>query len=66
MSPKILIVDDEMHIRVLLEQTLEELQENFDVTILIAQDGREGLDAIRRDLPDLVFLDVMMPGLNGH
>ena len=66
MSGKILIVDDEVHIRMLLEQTLEELEEDHGVTILSAQNGEEGLALIRQEKPDVVFLDIMMPKLNGY
>jgi two-component system, OmpR family, alkaline phosphatase synthesis response regulator PhoP len=63
---KILVVDDEPHIRSLLEQTLEELEEDHGVTVLSASDGEEGLAVIERERPELVFLDIMMPGLNGY
>jgi two-component system, OmpR family, alkaline phosphatase synthesis response regulator PhoP len=64
MSKKLLIVDDEPHIRMLLHQTLEELEDE-DVEILSAQDGVEALETIQAQSPDLVFLDVMMPRMNG-
>jgi two-component system alkaline phosphatase synthesis response regulator PhoP len=64
MSPKILIVDDESHIRLLLEQTLEELEDQ-GVELLTATNGREALEVIKTEIPQLVFLDVMMPHLNG-
>lgn len=64
MSKKILIVDDEPHIRLLLEQTLEELEDQ-DVELLTATNGKEALDLIQTELPQLVFLDVMMPQMNG-
>jgi len=64
MEQKILIVDDEAHIRMLIEQTLEELEEE-DVTFLIAENGEEALDIISKEKPQLVFLDVMMPKMNG-
>ncbi len=63
---KILIVDDEPHIRSLLEQTLEELEEEHGVAILSASDGKEGLALIEKDRPSLVFLDIMMPGMDGY
>lgn len=62
--PKILIVDDEPHIRLLLEQTVEELEDE-GVEIFIASNGEEGLATIREERPELVFLDVMMPKMNG-
>lgn len=66
MEQKILIVDDEIHIRLLLEQTLEELEDDYDVEILSAVDGEEGLNMIRDERPQLVFLDIMMPKMNGY
>lgn len=64
MSKKILIVDDEPHIRALLEQTLEDFEDN-NVEIFTAKDGQEGLEIIKDEQPNLVFLDVMMPKMNG-
>jgi DNA-binding response OmpR family regulator len=61
---KILIVDDEAHIRLLIAQTLEELEDQ-GVKILSAEDGEEALEIVKAEKPNLVFLDVMMPKLNG-
>jgi len=61
---KLLIVDDEPHIRMLLEQTLEDLEDE-EVELLMASDGQEALDIIQQEVPQLVFLDVMMPKMNG-
>ena len=61
---KIAIVDDEVHIRALLEQTLEDLE--GEPEILMAANGAEGLALIERERPRLVFLDVMMPLMNGY
>lgn len=66
MSKKVLIVDDEIHIRALLEQSLEELEEDHDVEILSASNGEQGLSMIRQERPDVVFLDIMMPKMNGY
>ncbi len=62
---KILIVDDEAFIRVLLMQTLEELEDQ-GVELLAAADGKEALDMARQEHPNLIFLDVMMPHLSGY
>jgi two-component system, OmpR family, alkaline phosphatase synthesis response regulator PhoP len=62
--PTILIVDDEQHIRLLIEQTLEELEDE-GVQLLTASDGEEALDVVAIHHPELVFLDVMMPKKNG-
>jgi DNA-binding response OmpR family regulator len=64
MAKRILIVDDEPHIRLLLEQTLEELEEE-GVELLSATNGEEALETIKSEKPNLVFLDVMMPKMNG-
>ncbi|MCB9598663.1 MAG: response regulator [Sandaracinaceae bacterium] len=61
---KVLIVDDEAHIRLLLEQTLDELEE-VGVSLLVAEDGGKALRMIRDERPQLVVLDVMMPVMNG-
>lgn len=62
--PTVLIVDDEQHIRLLIEQTLEELEDD-GVELLTATNGDEALDVVANHHPDLVFLDVMMPRKNG-
>ena len=64
MSQKILIVDDEVHLRSLLHQTLEELEDE-GVELHTATNGEEALAAIEAIHPNLVFLDVMMPKLSG-
>jgi two-component system alkaline phosphatase synthesis response regulator PhoP len=64
MEQKILIVDDEAHIRMLIEQTLEELEDD-GVKFLIAENGEQALELITKEKPQLVFLDVMMPKMNG-
>jgi two-component system alkaline phosphatase synthesis response regulator PhoP len=66
MNKKIVIVDDEVHIRALIEQTLEDLEDDHDVELFTASNGQEGLDLITEEKPDLVFLDVMMPLMNGY
>jgi len=64
MEQKILIVDDEAHIRMLIEQTLEELEDE-GVEFLTADNGEIALEIIQKENPKLVFLDVMMPKMNG-
>jgi DNA-binding response OmpR family regulator len=61
---KILIVDDEAHLRMLIAQALEELEDE-GVELLTAANGEEALEAIQAESPNLVFLDVMMPKLSG-
>ncbi len=64
MNKTILIVDDEVHIRILMEQILEDLEDD-GVELLTATNGMDALDLIQTENPDLVFLDVMMPKMNG-
>ncbi len=64
MNKKVLIVDDEPHIRMLIEQTLEDLEDE-GVTLLMAENGEQALQIIEEERPNLVFLDVMMPKMNG-
>jgi len=60
----VLIVDDEQHIRLLIEQALEELVDE-GVDLYTAGDGEEALAVVEAQRPLLVFLDVMMPKRNG-
>ncbi len=60
-SPSILVVDDDPKIRALLRRTLQ--LEGYRV--LEAAGGREALEALDREEPDLVILDVLMPGPDG-
>ncbi|KAB2905692.1 MAG: response regulator [Anaerolineae bacterium] len=64
MTQKILIADDEAHIRQLIEQSVEDLEDS-GVEILYADNGESALKIIRAEHPSLVFLDVMMPRMNG-
>ncbi len=58
---KILVVDDEKNILELVRFNLE--REGFQV--LTALDGAGGLESARKEQPDLIVLDVMLPGMNG-
>jgi DNA-binding response OmpR family regulator len=58
---KILIIDDDAFIRRPLEFILRE--EGFQPTTAVS--GEDGLEKLEGDRPDLIFLDVMMPGLDG-
>ena len=62
--PKILIVDDELNMRLLMIEALEEL-EGKGVKLLTAENGEEGVEFVRTEEPELIILDVMMPGMNG-
>lgn len=60
-KPTILIIEDEADIRELVDYTLT--REGFEVHT--AEDGVRGLSEVRRLAPDLVLLDLMLPGLDG-
>ena len=61
MTCKILIVDDEPNIVLSLEYLMK--REGYEV--LVAHDGQEALDVLRRERPRLILLDVMMPKKSG-
>lgn len=61
MKQTILIIDDEFDIRKLLRYNLE----NSNYSVLEAENGMEGIELAKRSKPDLILLDVMMPGLDG-
>jgi DNA-binding response OmpR family regulator len=61
MTTRVLVIDDEAPIRLLCRVNLE--AEGMDV--LEAADGPSGLEKARAEIPDVVLLDVMMPGLDG-
>jgi DNA-binding NtrC family response regulator len=58
---KILVIDDEQGIRDLLDTLLS--RKGYDV--VLAESGRKGLELIRRERPDVVVLDLKMPGMDG-
>lgn len=61
---KILIVDDDPCLRLLLQQILEELEDE-GVELITTDNGETALGIIKSEIPDVVFLDVMMPKMNG-
>ena len=58
---RILVADDEIHIRTLLKITLE--MSGYEVEV--AADGQEAMEKIAAHRPDLILLDIKMPRLNG-
>jgi len=58
---KILVVDDEKNIRLLLKEEMTD--EGYDV--ILAESGAKALDMIKSEKPDLVTLDIKMPGEDG-
>ncbi len=62
MPREILIVDDEPSIVVPVQFLMQ--QQGYDV--LVAEDGHDALDMIYKYQPDLVLLDIMLPGIDGY
>jgi CheY-like chemotaxis protein len=58
----ILIVEDDEDIQGIYKEILEH---HFDVKLTQAYDGRQGLAAVRREKPDLIILDILMPVMSG-
>ena len=61
MKPRILVIDDEAAIR----DSLKMILEYEDYEFLGAASGPEGVATVKREAPDLVVLDIKMPGMNG-
>jgi DNA-binding response OmpR family regulator len=59
--PRVLVIDDEPPIRLLCRVNLEAA----DMEVLEAENGPAGLAAARSERPDVILLDVMMPGMDG-
>lgn len=62
-QPRILVVDDDEAIRRLLVKSLEQLPSN--PIVYTATNGHEGLAAVENMQPDMLVLDIMMPGMSG-
>src|SRR5215217_2204226 len=58
---RLLLVDDDAALRELLRATFE----SFDIEVLEAASGEEAEATVRRELPDVIVLDVLMPGIDG-
>ena len=63
MSKKVLVVDDEARIRELAEVALGR---HPALEAIVAADGPSAIEICRSAHPDLVFLDIMMPGMDGY
>ena len=62
MTRKVLLIDDDKGIVEVIKNILEER----DYDVIVAYDGKEGLEKIQSEVPDLIILDVRMPLMNGY
>ncbi|MBI2870441.1 MAG: response regulator [Candidatus Omnitrophica bacterium] len=62
MGKKILVVEDEPHIRMSMEARLKA----NGYVVVTAENGQEGCEKAKTEKPDLILMDVMMPGLDGY
>lgn len=62
MSKKVLVCDDEPYI----VESVSYVVKKAGFEVVVAEDGQEALEAGRREKPDLIFLDIMMPRLTGY
>ena len=60
---KILIVDDNEDVTYSLKKSLESVGPEYDISV--AHSGKECLNKVKQDTPDIVLLDIMMPGMDG-
>ncbi|MDD5696774.1 MAG: response regulator [Candidatus Pacebacteria bacterium] len=61
MSKKVLIIEDDKFLRELLGKKLAQV----GYTAILAINGEEGLEKVKKDKPDIVLLDLILPGING-
>jgi two-component system, OmpR family, alkaline phosphatase synthesis response regulator PhoP len=64
MVKKILIAEDDLDSRALLLDVLKPFH-RFNVEVIVAEDGEQAVTLAEREKPDLMLLDVMMPGMSG-
>jgi len=62
LEPKILYIDDDPTNRSLVNRVLT----NYNFRVIEAETGLEGIQIAKREIPDLILMDVNMPGLDGH
>jgi DNA-binding response OmpR family regulator len=58
---KVLVIEDDKFLRELISQKL--LKEGYDVAE--AMDGEKGIEAVKQESPDLILLDLILPGMDG-
>lgn len=61
MGNKILIIEDNVKNRKLIVDILR----HYSFDVIEAEDGEKGIEAARQNMPDLIFMDIQMPGISG-
>jgi DNA-binding response OmpR family regulator len=61
MAKKVLVIEDDKFLRELISQKL--MNEGYDVAE--AMDGEKGIEAVKEEKPDLILLDLILPGIDG-
>ncbi|PKR79523.1 transcriptional regulator [Brumimicrobium salinarum] len=59
---KIVLIEDNLEMR----ENIEEMLELADYQVLSAKNGKEGVELVKRELPDIIVCDIMMPELDGY
>lgn len=62
---KVLIADDEIHMRYLIGETVKTIEDE-DIEIITVSDGENAVSHIKKHKPQLAFIDVMMPVMDGY
>ncbi len=62
MQKKIAVIEDNLEMR----ENISELLELSNYDVVSASDGKEGVELVKKELPDLIICDIMMPGLDGY
>jgi twitching motility two-component system response regulator PilG len=63
---RVLVVDDSLAVRQYMKTKLASLSSDFDLDVDLADSGEDALQKVAVTAYDLVFLDVVMPGMSGH
>ena len=62
----VLVVEDDLDLRAGLLDQLEKMPRNYSLTLLVAANGKQGLDILKQQVPDLIISDIMMPHMSGY
>ncbi|MEF8880101.1 MAG: response regulator [Candidatus Thermoplasmatota archaeon] len=63
MKKTVMVVDDSPHVTLSVKHGLEDIDKNYNV--VVAESGEQCLELLKEEKPDLILLDIMMPGISG-